>query len=48
LPVYDAIIGDDRAKNAFGLLMSLSFLIETAGALITPVRTASAGSRKPA
>jgi hypothetical protein len=28
---YDAIIDDDRAKNAFGLLMSLNMLIETPG-----------------
>jgi ubiquinone/menaquinone biosynthesis C-methylase UbiE len=31
LVVYDAIIDDDRSKNAFGLLMSLNMLIETAG-----------------
>jgi SAM-dependent methyltransferase len=31
LVVYDAIIDDDRAKNAFGLLMSLNMLIETPG-----------------
>ena len=30
LVVYDAIIDDDRSKNAFGLLMSLNMLIETA------------------
>lgn len=29
--VYDAIIDDDRAKNAFGLMMSLNMLIETPG-----------------
>ena len=29
--VYDAIIDDDRCENAFGLLMSLNMLIETAG-----------------
>ncbi len=29
LLVYDAIIDDDRRKNAFGLLMSLNMLIET-------------------
>jgi hypothetical protein len=29
--VYDAIIDDDRRKNAFGLLMSLNMLIETPG-----------------
>jgi O-methyltransferase domain/Dimerisation domain len=29
--VYDAIIDDDRRKNAFGLMMSLNMLIETAG-----------------
>ena len=29
LIVYDAIIDDDRSKNAFGLLMSLNMLIET-------------------
>lgn len=27
--VYDAIIDDDRRRNAFGLLMSLNMLIET-------------------
>jgi O-methyltransferase domain/Dimerisation domain len=31
LIVYDAIIDDDRRKNAFGLLMSLTMLIETNG-----------------
>ena len=31
LVVYDAIIDDDRSKNAFGLLMSLNMLIETSG-----------------
>jgi hypothetical protein len=29
--VYDAIIDDDRSKNAFGLMMSLNMLIETPG-----------------
>ena len=29
--VYDAVIDDDRRKNAFGLLMSLNMLIETTG-----------------
>jgi hypothetical protein len=29
--VYEAIIDDDRSKNAFGLLMSLNMLIETQG-----------------
>jgi len=29
LVAYDAIIDDDRSKNAFGLLMSLNMLIET-------------------
>jgi O-methyltransferase domain/Dimerisation domain len=28
---YDAVIDDDRCKNAFGLLMSLNMLIETEG-----------------
>jgi len=28
---YDSIIDDDRSKNAFGLLMSLNMLVETAG-----------------
>jgi hypothetical protein len=28
---YDALIDDDRSKNAFGLLMSLNMLIETRG-----------------
>jgi len=31
LLVYDAIIDDDRSKNAFGLMMSLQMLIETPG-----------------
>jgi hypothetical protein len=31
LVVYEAIIDDDRRKNAFGLLMSLNMLIETPG-----------------
>ncbi len=31
LIVYEAIIDDDRSKNAFGLLMSLNMLIETTG-----------------
>jgi O-methyltransferase domain/Dimerisation domain len=29
--VYDAVIDDDRRENAFGLMMSLNMLIETAG-----------------
>ena len=29
--VYDAVIDDDRRQNAFGLLMSLTMLIETTG-----------------
>jgi hypothetical protein len=29
LIVYDAMIDDDRRRNAFGLLMSLNMLIET-------------------
>jgi hypothetical protein len=29
--VYETIIDDDRSKNAFGLLMSLNMLLETAG-----------------
>ncbi|WP_448571396.1 methyltransferase [Trichothermofontia sp.] len=29
--VYEAIIDDDRAKNAFGLMLSLNMLIETPG-----------------
>ena len=29
--VYDAIIDDDRSKNAFGLMMSLQMMIETYG-----------------
>jgi hypothetical protein len=29
--VYEAIIDDDRSRNAFGLLMSLNMLIETDG-----------------
>ncbi len=31
LMVYEALIDDDRRKNAFGLLMSLNMLIETPG-----------------
>jgi hypothetical protein len=31
LIAYDAIIDDERSKNAFGLLMSLNMLIETEG-----------------
>lgn len=31
LIVYEAIIDDDRTKNAFGLMMSLNMLIETPG-----------------
>jgi hypothetical protein len=31
LVVYEAIIDDERSKNAFGLLMSLNMLIETPG-----------------
>ena len=29
--VYEAIIDDDRSKNALGLMMSLNMLIETPG-----------------
>lgn len=29
--VYEALIDDDRSKNAFGLMMSLNMLIETSG-----------------
>jgi len=31
LIAYDAVIDDDRSRNAFGLLMSLNMLIETPG-----------------
>ncbi len=31
LLVYEALIDDDRSKNAFGLMMSLNMLIETPG-----------------
>jgi hypothetical protein len=31
LIVYEAIIDDDRSRNAFGLMMSLNMLIETPG-----------------
>ena len=31
LIVYESIIDDDRRQNAFGLMMSLNMLIETAG-----------------
>ena len=31
LIVYEAIIDDDRSKNAFGLMMSLNMLIESRG-----------------
>jgi hypothetical protein len=29
--IYDALIDDDRSKNAFGLMMSLNMLVETPG-----------------
>ena len=31
LVAYDAVIDDDRSRNAFGLMMSLNMLIETPG-----------------
>ena len=31
LILFEALIDDDRSKNAFGLLMSLNMLIETPG-----------------
>ena len=31
LVIFEALIDDDRSKNAFGLLMSLNMLIETPG-----------------
>jgi hypothetical protein len=31
LVVFEALIDDDRSKNAFGLMMSLNMLIETPG-----------------
>jgi O-methyltransferase domain len=31
LVVYEALIDDDRSKNAFGLMMSLNMLVETPG-----------------
>jgi hypothetical protein len=31
LVVFEALIDDNRSKNAFGLLMSLNMLIETPG-----------------
>jgi hypothetical protein len=31
LLVYDAMIDDDRSKNAFGLMMSLHMMVETYG-----------------
>ncbi len=31
LVIYEALIDDDRSKNAFGLMMSLNMLIETPG-----------------
>jgi hypothetical protein len=31
IDVYEAIIDDDRSRNAFGLMMSLNMLIETPG-----------------
>ncbi len=31
LIVFDAVIDDERRRNAFGLLMSLNMLIETPG-----------------
>jgi len=41
--VYEAIIDDDRRKNAFGLLMSLNLLIETPAASTPLAPTASDG-----
>jgi hypothetical protein len=40
LIVYECIIDDDRAQNAFGLLMSLNMLIETRVGSTIPGRTA--------
>jgi hypothetical protein len=31
LVIYEALIDDDRRRNAFGMLMSLNMLIETPG-----------------
>lgn len=36
LIIYEALIDDDRSKNAFGLLMSLNMLIETEGGFDYP------------
>jgi len=41
--VYEAIIDDERRRNAFGLLMSLNMLIETRPVSITPAPIAPAG-----
>ena len=43
LIAYEAIIDDDRRKNAFGLLMSLNMLIELTTALITRGQTVAPG-----
>ena len=43
LIVYEAIIDDDRSKNAFGLMMSLNMLIETPGASTTQGPTVRSG-----
>ena len=41
--VYESIIDDDRSTNAFGLLMSLNMLIETADGSTTPAPIARVG-----
>jgi hypothetical protein len=46
LVVYEAIIDDDRSKNAFGLMMSLNMLIETPGGFDYTGATARAGCAK--
>lgn len=45
--VYEAIIDNERSKNAFGLMMSLNMLIETFGDSITRVQTARDGCATP-
>jgi len=44
--VYDAMIDDDRSKNAFGLMMSLQMLIETPAGSTIRAPTARSGCAK--
>jgi O-methyltransferase domain len=45
---YDAVIDDERRRNAFGLLMSLNMLIEFPDGLTTPAQSAGSGCKRPA